>query len=215
MNSGVAERRGWLRRIGFLLILFGWLVTPPHPLTGAAAETKRIFTIPPTQWDTTMSRDRQAQIHGPSDLSNLTGGIVFGLSASEVNAKLPTPTPGTEWASLPFANEYPDDVRYFWVRLDSMRALRDAMTGCAGANSYVVFLFHNQSLFRISWRLLPDKDCLSPKVAAEDIYARYLAIDGRVSMATHYQAGNAEVLEISDPNVDYLIPYRWTNRQRR
>ena len=182
---------------------------------GASAETKRIFAVPPTQWDNAMSRDRPAQNHGSSDLGNLTGGIVFGLSSTDVNAKLPTPTPGTEWVNLPFANEYPDDVRYFWVRLDAMRDLRAGMNGCFGANSYLVFLFHKQSLFRVSWRLLPDKDCASPHAAAEDVYARYLAIDGPASLATHYQAGSAEVVEITDPNVDYLIPYRWTNRQRR
>ena len=47
-----------------------------------------------------MSRDQPAQILGPSDLANLTGGIVFGLSPAEVNARLPTPTPGVEWIEL-------------------------------------------------------------------------------------------------------------------
>ena len=60
-----------------------------------------------------MSRDRPALVLGLSDLANLTGGIVFGLSPSDVNAKLPTPAPGMAWGDLPFANEYPDEVRYF------------------------------------------------------------------------------------------------------
>jgi hypothetical protein len=185
------------------------------PLTAAPEETKRIFTIPPTRWDHTLSRDQPAQIMGPSDLANLTGGIVFGLSPSEVNAKLPTPTPGVEWIDLPFAPEYPDEVRYFWVRLEAMRTPRDGVTACAGANSYVVFLFRNRGLFRISWRLLPDNDCPSTRAAAEDIYARFLAIDGAAALASHYRAGKAEVVEVTDPSVDYLIPYRWANRQRR
>ncbi len=86
----------------------------------ASAETKRIFAIPPTQWNNAMSTERPAHVFGPSDLGNLTGGIVFGLSPASVNSRLPTPTPGVEWGDLPFANEYPGDVRYFWVRLDAL-----------------------------------------------------------------------------------------------
>lgn len=190
-------------------------LAPAVLIPAASAETKRIFSVPPTQWDHTMSRDRPAQVLGSSDLANLTGGIVFGLSPSEVNAKLPSPTPGVEWADLPFAGEYPDEVRYFWVRLDAARQPRDGIDACAGANSYVVFLFRNRALFRISWRLLPDVACPSTHAAAEDIYARYLAIDGAVVVASHYRAGKAEVVEITNPNVDYLMPYRWANRQRR
>lgn len=195
--------------------MLGCLLPPSHPLTGAMAETKPIFVVPPTQWDNSMSRDRPAQIHGASDLGNLTGGLLFGLSPSEVNARLLTPRPGTEWAELPFANEYPGDVRYFWVRLDATRALRDGVKGCVGANSYVVFLFTNAAMFRVSWRLLPDQDCPSPHAAAEEIFARYLAIDGSASLTTHYLAGNADVVEVTDPTVDYLIPYRWANLRRR
>jgi hypothetical protein len=191
------------------------LLTLLMPLAGASAETKRIFAIPPTQWDSTMSRDRPAQIHGPSDLANLTGGIVFGLSPSEVNAKLATPMPEVEWAGLPSATEYPDDVRYLWVRLDTARDLRDAIQSCMGAGSYVVFLFRARGLFRISWRLLPDTSCPSTRLAAEDIYARYLAIDRAAALALHYHAGNAEAVEITDPNADYLLPYRWANRRPR
>ena len=190
-------------------------LNPMGLIRTAAAETKRIFTIPPMQWDHSMSRDRPAQILGQSDLANLTGGIVFGLSPSEVNAKLPTPTPGVEWAGLPFASEYPDEVRYFWVRFDAARQPRDGIDGCVGANSYVVFLFRDRALFRVSWRLLPDNACPSTHAAAADIYARYLAIDGGVVLTTHYLAGKAEAVEITDPNVDYLVPYRWANRQRR
>src|SRR6185312_3260534 len=103
----------------------------------------------------------------------------------------------------------------FWVRLDATRQPRDGVDGCAGANSHVVFLFRNRALFRISWRLLPDAACPSPHDAAEDIFARFLAIDGALLVASHYRAGRAEVVEITDPGVDYLMPYRWANRQRR
>ena len=167
------------------------------------------------QWDRAMSRDRTPQTQGASDLGNLTGGIVFGLSPAEVNAKLPNAAQGVEWADLPFASEYPDEVRYFWVRFDAARQPRDGIAGCVGANSYVVFLFRKRVLFRISWRLLPDDDCPSPGAAAEDIYARFLAVDASVALALHYRAGKAEVVEVTDPTADYLIPYRWANRQRR
>jgi hypothetical protein len=181
----------------------------------ASAETKRIFAIPATQWNNATSTERPAHVFGSSDLGNLTGGIVFGLSPASVNSRLPTPTPGVEWGDLPFASEYPGDVRYFWVRLDALPDSGIEATHCVGANSYVVFLFRDRALFRVSWRLLPDKDCPSPRASAEDLYARYLAIDRSVSLATHYRAGKAEAVEITDPNADDLIPVRWANRQRR
>ena len=47
------------------------------------------------------------------------------------------------------------------------------------------------------------------------VFARYLAIDREASLATHYRAGKAEVVEITDPNAGYLMPFRWENRGRR
>jgi hypothetical protein len=185
------------------------------PLSAAPAQTIRIFPVPPVRWDNSMSRDQPAQILGLSDLANLTGGIVFGLSPADVNAKLPAPVPGVQWIDLPFASEYPDEVRYFWVRFDAVREPLAGITACTGANSYVVFLFRDRGLFRISWRLLPDDNCPSTRAAAEDLYARYLAIDGTSALASHYRAGKADVVEVTDPSVDYLIPYRWANRQQR
>jgi hypothetical protein len=192
-----------------------WLTALTKPLTAASAETKPIFAVPPTRWDHSMSRDQPAQILGPSDLANLTGGIMFGLTPAEVNARLPSPAPGVEWIDLPFASEYPDEVRYFWIRFDAAREPLAGIAACTGAGSYIVFLFRDRGLFRISWRLLPDDQCPSTRAAAEAIYARYLAIDGTTALASHYQAGKAEVVEVTDPRLDYLIPYRWANRQRR
>jgi len=183
--------------------------------TAAHAETQRIFVVPPLAWDHGLSRDQPAQTIGPSDLAALTGGIVFGLSPSQVNAHLPAPASGIDWAGLPSANEYPGDVRYFWVRLDAMHTPHGALPGCAGADSYVVFLFQRGTLFRISWRLLPDANCPSPAVAAREIYARYLAIDGTSAQTSHYRPNRAEAVDISDPDAGFLIPYRWENRGRR
>jgi hypothetical protein len=200
-----------LSQIGLRLLSLVALLTAP---AAVSAETKRIFTIPPTQWDQTMSRDRPASIQGPTDLAYLTGGIVFGLSPAEVSAKLSSPVPDSEWADLPFANEYPDDVRYFWIRLGAEAALRAGISACTGANSYVVFLFRQRGLFRVSWRLLSDNDCPMPRAAAQELYARYLALDRAAALATHYETGKADAVEITDPGAFYLVPYRWSNRQR-
>jgi hypothetical protein len=202
-----------LPKVGLQLVVFGFLLTALMP--AASADTKRIFVVPPTQWDNAMSRGQPAHSEGSASLGNLIGGIVFGLSPAEVNAKLSNPSPGVEWANLPSAPEYPDDVRYFWVRSDAIRQPGKTADACTGANSYIVFLFRQRGLFRISWRLLPDNDCASPSGAAASIFARYLAVDGTVALATHYRAGKADVVEITDPTVDYLIPYRWANRQQR
>ena len=160
MTSG--RREGGLRRT-FMASLAALAFSSPAP--AAEAETQRIFALPALQWDAGLSRDRLARSFGPSDLANLTGGIVFGLTPSQVNARLPTPASGIEWASLPSANEYPEDVRYFWVRLDAVKEPRAGIQGCTGANSYVVFLFSARGLFRMSWRLLPDATCAAPRQA--------------------------------------------------
>ena len=185
------------------------------PLTGMAQETKRVLVVPPVQWDATMTRDRPAQSHGPTELGRLTGGVVWGLSPLEVNSRLPIPATGLNWSALPFANEYPEEIRYFWTRLDTVRELRDGMDACIGASSYIVFLFRSRGLFRVSWRLVPDEACSSPRAAAEGVFARYLTVDREASLATHYRAGKAEVVEITDPNAGYLMPFRWENRGRR
>ncbi len=205
-----------MRRIGWAgLTLLAFLSPLWNASTGARAETKRLFVAPPLRWNEALTRDRPAQTLGPSDLSNLTGGIVFGLSPGQVNARLPTPTSGIDWASLPSATEYPEDIRYFWVRLDAVHEANLGVRACAGAGSYVVFLFRERGLFRISWRLTGDADCPSPRAAAEDIFARYLAIDGPSALTVHYRPNKAEVVDVTDPGAGFLIPFRWENRKRR
>ena len=211
----VRELESTLRRTRTGLLTAAALLPLAFTPHGAAAETKRVFVIPPIQWDPTITRDRPAQIHGPTELGRLTGGVVWGLSPAQVNARLSAPVGGLDPATLPFANEYPEEIRYFWTRLDTARELREGMGACAGANSYVVFLFRSRGLFRVSWRLLPDADCSSPRAAAEDVFARYLALDQAAALTTHYRAGKAEVVEVTDPNASYLIPIRWENRRRR
>ncbi len=185
------------------------------PGMAAKAETKRLFALPPLQWDREMARDKPARIHGPSDLGNLTGGIVFGMQPRDVNRRLPNPLPKIEWSSLGSAAEFPEDVRFFLVRLDSLRDLAAGVGSCVGATSHVVFLFRAGGLFRMSWRLIPDAACPSPRASAEDIFARFLAIDQSAALTTHYRPNKAEVVEVTDPAGGYLIPIRWQNRQRR
>ena len=132
-----------------------------------------------------------------------------GLTPDKINAAAAVP------ACEAAVRQYPNDVRYFWARLEDVRALREGIKGCVGANSYVVFLFSNRGLFRISWRLPPDASCPSPSGAALDLYARYLSLDGAAAVATHYRANKTEAVEITDPGAGYLMPFRWENRQRR
>jgi hypothetical protein len=181
----------------------------------AAAETKQILSIPPIQWDHEMATFHPGVVHGPSDVANLTGGITFGMRPSEVDVHLPAPAKNLTWENLPFATEYPEDVRYFWTRFSVAPPPHPADGHCVGAQSYVVFFFRNAHLFRISWRLLPDDACPSPRAAAEDLYAKWLEIDRSVALTTHYAPNQAEVVEATDPAVDELVPIRWDNRKRR
>ena len=185
------------------------------PSSHAAEETKRLFALPPLQWDREQSRDKPARIHGPSDLGNLTGGIVFGMQPADVNRKLPNPAVGVDWAGLSSAAEYPEDIRYFWIPFDESKDLTAGVTSCAGTNSQIVFLFRASGLFRMSWRLVADPRCPSPRLAAEDVYARFLAIDRAAALTTHYRPNKAETVDVTDPGASFLIPIRWVNRQRR
>ena len=201
-------RLGWLPGVAMGVLL----ALSPH---AARPETKRLFTVPPLQWDHDMSGFRPGVTHGPSDIAALTGGIVFGMRPSDVDAKLPSPAKNLSWETMPFATEYPEDVRYFWVRFAAAPAPHAENGHCVGAPSYVVFFFRAGHLFRMSWRLLPDESCPSPRAAAEDIYAKWLAIDRSAAVSTHYSPNQAEVVEVTDPTADELLPIRWDNRKRR
>jgi hypothetical protein len=179
-----------------------------------AAEEKRIYIVAPLRWDPGMTAVRPAQSQTPGDLGNLTGGIVFGMTPNDVNARLPEPAFGVSWSALPMAKEFSEDVRYFWVRLEGARDLRQGTEHCLGANSYVAFLFRSHGLFRLSYRLFPDADCPAVDAAAADIFARYVRLYRAVAVATHYATGSAVAVEVNDPTADYLTPTRWLNRER-
>lgn len=175
---------------------------------------KRIFAVPPVQWDNSLLTSRPASQQTASDLANLTAGIVFGLTPADVNTRLPEPALGVSWSSLPTAIEFPEDVRYFWTRLAGAQDLQAGIASCAGANSYIVFLFRSRGLFRLSYRFVPDAACPDPAPAVADIFARYLQIGSDVALAVHYSSGGVQVVDITDPTADYLIPLRWRNNAR-
>jgi hypothetical protein len=81
----------------------------------------------------------------------------FGMSIAEVNSLFDTPY-GLDPKTLPRAGEYlTGDVRYLWIPLSKSADFRDFYDLAADCLTddldYVVFLFHEDSLIRISYRL--------------------------------------------------------------
>ncbi len=195
----------------------GTAAAPPGSLPAAPAMVRpddsdspvRIFLPPPNSWDHDMANMRPALSQGRSDFTAVTGGIAFGTRAEEVNAQIPKPYAGINWGALPQALEYPGDVRYFYVPFNDAGVLTVGTKRCAGDGSYVVFLFNQTALFRISYRLVPDKACPSVKETARDIFARYIIVGETVTLTGRYHTGSAEVVDITDPNASFLIPVRW------
>ena len=107
------------------------------------------------------------------------------------------------------ANEYPSDVRYLGVPIASAGPLRMGLTSCVGAGSYLVLLFTPNGLFRLSYRLFPDKICTDTDAAAQEIFARYVSIGQTVALSVRYRAGKTQVVDITDSTAGYLIPTRW------
>ncbi len=183
-----------------------------QPASGTA-ERKHVLTPPPLRWDRQMLSGRPALSQTVSDFAAITGGVTFGLGPAAVNGKLPAPAPGVTWASLPAATEFQDDLRYFWVRLEGLSDLRAGTTACLGVDSYIVFLFQQRGLFRISYRLAPDATCPNVGDAAADIFGRYVSIATDIAQSAHYRAGPLEIVDISDPTAaSYLVATRWRPR---
>lgn len=194
-----------------------FIAPPPGPLPAAPSSVPpddlvspvRIFLPPPNRWDHDLLNMRPALSQGRSDLTAVTGGIAFGTMVEDVNSHLSKPYAGISWSALPEALEYPGDVRYFYVPFSDAGPLKAGTPRCAGDGSTVVFLFSETMLFRISYRLVPDKTCPSVKETARDIFARYITIGETVSLTSRYHTGSAEVLDITDPGASFLIPVRW------
>jgi hypothetical protein len=164
------------------------------------------------QWDWTMTNGHPLGHQGPSDLAALTGGILFGMQPNIVNTLVPDPTPTLDWADLALVSELTQDVRYFWIKVAGARDLAAGISGCYGANSYIVLLFRDRSLFRLSYRFLPDPGCASPHEAALSVFARFTAISNTIAVTAHYRVGTTEVVDITDPGSGDLLHRRWLPR---
>lgn len=184
------------------------------PAAAAQEPVKRLMVVPPLQWDPSVMTPRTLMRQMATDFARLTGGIIFGMKAPEVGAQLPNQGGIRDWQSLPLATEFPESVRYFFVKPSATGDLGAGMTGCVGEASYVVFLFRNRGLFRISFRLFPDNTCPSVKEAAASIMARYAIIDPELALVTHYRNGAAEVVDLVDPGSGHLRSIRWLQRTR-
>jgi hypothetical protein len=185
------------------------VVTPQADAAAGTTSSKPIFLPPPLQWDTTMLTFRPALQQTASDFANLTGGLLYGMSPSALNAKLAEPYTGVSWNALSLANEFPGEARMFGVPIATAGALRMNATACTGANSFVVFLFRANGLFRISYRLTPDRNCPDTNEAAQQIYARYVTLGPNVALSVRYRTGRTQVIDMTDPAADMLVPIRW------
>lgn len=213
---GKAAQRGRgtaIRVMAMLWLAMAWC-GPAHaqPAAATPSPTKRLIALPPLEWDAEMMAARPLLHQGPSDLAALTGGIAFGLRPDAVNGLLPEPTPGLGWTDLPLANEFAQDVRYFWIKMQGSRDLSGGIASCIGANSYIVFYFRDRGLFRISYRFLSDTTCPQPREAAEAVFARYSGIGRGVALSVHYRNGRSEVVDITDPGSGALLSQRWLAR---
>jgi uncharacterized caspase-like protein len=104
--------------------------------------------------------------------------FVFGSRYEVVNAQLDTPFRIPTYDSLPKAAEYsPDDIRYFWVRLNALQAVQSEVKKlarepkCVDDVSYITFLFKNGSFFRISLRMHRTPQCRDYEWIREAIFA--------------------------------------------
>src|SRR6185312_2535416 len=191
--------RAGMRIARDLLLAAALFATAPALPVRAQQPAKRILAMP-------------ALHQTIADFSALTGGVGFGMSPSEVDNALADPLHGVSWDSLPKSADFTDDIRSFQLPLARAAGLRTGIAGCTGTDSTVVLLFRRQGLFRISYRFFPDASCRDVSGAASDIFARFVGIDRSVALAVHYRTGSADVVDVNDPGVSYLVPIRWHAR---
>jgi hypothetical protein len=182
---------------------------PAPPASAASSSALRIYVPPQLEWNHRTMTARSMLSQTPYDLARINGGLVFGMTPEQVAAALPGTPAGLSWNTLRTAREYSADVRYFWMRLDDLPEWRARLGGCVGNASYVAFLFTQNGLFRLSFRLLPDAACTSVAEAARDLFARYVPIGPDIALSVHYPSAPAEVVDITDPTATLLTPVRW------
>ncbi len=183
--------------------------TPPASQTPPPASTLHLFVPPAIEWNNRTLVARPGMQQSSHDLALLNGGVVFGMTPEQVATQMPSIGGGLSWDTLRTAREYSSDVRYFWVRLDDLPLWRAMMPSCIGSTSYAAFLFSNNGLFRMSFRLLPDAACPSVTGAAVELFSHYIAIGPGVALSVRYRSMQAEVVDVTDPTASSLIPVRW------
>ena len=195
-----------LASLSVLLLLLAALA-PAH--AQSRLTQKHILAAPPLRWDNLMTTGRPTLGQTAYDLTRLTGGLAFGMTPVAVNEALPVPIEGIEWAALASAAEFTGDVRYFWARLDKLPILRGRSDSCVGADSYVVFLFRAEGLFRISYRLIPDLGCTDQTDSTQFLFQRFVGLATDVAVSVHYKVREADVIDVTDPALSYMVPIRW------
>ena len=109
------------------------------------------------------------------------GRFTFGMSQAQVNAVLDHPFSAIDPSALPRAGEYwTGEVRYFWLPVSALadfRSLYDPVAPCLDNRlDYVVFMFHEDSLMRLSYRLYGPSggpDCGDRKKLFPDLASRF------------------------------------------
>jgi hypothetical protein len=184
--------------------------TNTTPSTGNTPDTtKRILVLPALEWDPMGKASHPVGQRTASDLARVMGGLQFGLKPEEVSNRLPKIGGELRWSDLPPAKEFSDDVRFVRMPMQDAGALRPPGTACFGATSYVVLLFRNNALFRVSWRFLPDQGCPSTRDTAEALYATCVPLAATLAVSTLYHTGSAEVVDVTDPGAGALAAQRW------
>ncbi len=104
----------------------------------------------------------------------------FGMTPAQVNALLDHPFGNVEPTGLPRASEYrTGEVRYFWAPISDLKEFRsfyNPVSSCLDQSlDYVVFMFHENSLMRISFRLYgpPRSGCGNRLALFPDLAGRF------------------------------------------
>jgi hypothetical protein len=170
--------------------------------------TKHILVLPPLQWDDMGVSWHPIGQETASDLARVMGGLRFGLKPEEVSQRLPKLGAELHWADLPVAKEFHADVRFVRMPMQEAGKLSPPVTACFGASSYLALLFHDNALFQVSWRFLPDQNCPNLHDAADAVYAVYVPLAATIAISTHYRTGAVEVVDVTAPDAGPLAAQR-------
>lgn len=171
--------------------------------------TRRILELPTLEWNDTGVYWHYTAPQTARDLARLMGGLTFGQTPEQVGERLPGRSAALHWSDLPQAKEFAEDVRYVWLPMQPAGSLVGPVTACFGSQSYIGLLFQNNALFRISWHFMPDAKCPVPREAAEELFAAFVPFIPTLAISARYTAGDAEVVDVTDPRAGTLIAQRW------